>query len=241
MSHLARKKVVLVIVEGASDDTALGVALNQVFDKDSVYIHIMHGDITTRKGVAPQNIISKLVDEVKQYAKSQHYKANDFKQIIHIVDTDAVYIPDANIKEDITLKSVAYKDDGIYAVNVKAMRERNQLKRDNLYKLRSIGKIWGISYRIYYMSCNLDHVLHDKRNSSDDEKERDAYAFAKKYKGDRDGFIKFINESSFSVLCDFKESWKYIEQGMNSINRHTNLCICIKEERDIVSDRDHLL
>ena len=55
MNHLARKKIVLVIVEGASDDTALGVALNQVFDKDSVYIHIMHGDITTRKGVNPQN------------------------------------------------------------------------------------------------------------------------------------------------------------------------------------------
>ena len=33
MNHLARKKIVLVIVEGASDDTALGVALNQVFDK----------------------------------------------------------------------------------------------------------------------------------------------------------------------------------------------------------------
>lgn len=104
MNHLARKKIVLVIVEGASDDTALGVALNQVFDKDSVYIHIMHGDITTRKGVNSQNIISKIGDEVKGYAKSQHYKASDFKQIIHIVDTDATYIPDANIIEDTTLE-----------------------------------------------------------------------------------------------------------------------------------------
>ena len=78
MKHLARKKVVLVIVEGASDDTALGVALNQVFDKDSVYIYIMHGDITTRKGVNSQNVVSKIGDSVKGYAKSQHYKASDF-------------------------------------------------------------------------------------------------------------------------------------------------------------------
>jgi uncharacterized protein YktB (UPF0637 family) len=85
VSHLARKKVVLVIVEGPSDDTALGIALSQVYDKDSVYIHIMRGDITTRKGVNSQNIISKIGNEVQGYAKSQHYKASDFKQITHIV------------------------------------------------------------------------------------------------------------------------------------------------------------
>lgn len=230
MNHLARKKVVLVIVEGASDDAALGVVLNQVFDKDSVYIHIMHGDITTRKGVNSQNIISKIGEEVKGYAKSQHYKAGDFKQIIHIVDTDAAYIPDSNIIGDIELEEVIYEDDGIHTANVEAIRNRNKIKRDNLYRLRTQGTVWGVPYRVYYMSCNLDHVLHDKRNSTDDEKENDAYAFAKKYKGDRDGFVKFISESSFSVVGDFKDSWKFIEKDMNSIERYTNLCICIKEQ-----------
>ena len=32
---MARRKIVFVIVEGASDETALGVALTQIFDKDS--------------------------------------------------------------------------------------------------------------------------------------------------------------------------------------------------------------
>ena len=64
--------------------------------------------------------------------------------------------------------------------------------------------MWGVPYRVYYMSCNLDHVLYNKRNSTDEEKENDAYAFAKQYKGDRDGFVKFISESSFSVMGDFK-------------------------------------
>ena len=230
MNHLARKKIVLVIVEGACDDTALGVALNQVFDKDSVYIHIMHGDITTRKGVNPQNIVSKIGDEVKEYAKSQHYKASDFKQIIHIVDTDAAYIPDANIIEDKALVEVSYEDDGIHTANVEPIKNRNKTKRNNLHRLRTQGTVWGIPYRVYYMSCNLDHVLHSKRNSTDDEKEKDAYAFAKKYKGDKDGFVKFIKESSFSVTGDFKESWEFIEKEMNSIERYTNLCICIEEE-----------
>ena len=51
MKHLARRKVVFVIVEGPSDETALGIALNQVFDRESVHVHIMHGDITTRASV----------------------------------------------------------------------------------------------------------------------------------------------------------------------------------------------
>lgn len=230
MNHLARKKVVLVIVEGASDDTALGVALNQVYDKDSVYIHIMRGDITTRKGVNSQNIVAKVGNEVRGYAKSQHYKAGDFKQIIHIVDTDGAYIPDDCIIEDISLEEVMYEDNGIHTANVPAIKDRNQIKRDNLYRLRTQGQIWGIPYRVYYMSCNLDHVLHNKRNSTDDEKENDAYTFAKKYKGDCDGFVKFICESSFSVMGDFKKSWSFIEKDKNSIDRHTNLCICISEE-----------
>lgn len=46
---MSYRKIVLVIVEGPSDETALGVALSQLFDRDKVYIHIMHGDITSRK------------------------------------------------------------------------------------------------------------------------------------------------------------------------------------------------
>lgn len=80
------------------------------------------------------------------------------------------------------------------------------------------------------MSCNLDHVLYDKRNSTDDEKERNAYSFAKRYKGDREGFVEFICNSDFSVGGDFKESWKHIETGLNSLERYTNLCLCISEE-----------
>jgi hypothetical protein len=233
VSHLARKKVVLVIVEGPSDDTALGIALSQVYDKDSVYIHIMRGDITTRKGVNSQNIISKIGNEVQGYAKSQHYKASDFKQIIHIVDMDGAYIPDDHVLEEKTAANVRYESEGIYTSDVDGIIARNKAKSDNLYKLRTCGNIWKIPYRVYYMSCNLDHVLHDKRNSTDEAKENDAYAFAKKYKGDTEGFVKFICESDFSVNGDFKESWKHIEAGMNSIERYTNLCICIRDELNL--------
>ena len=74
-------------------DTALGIMLNQIYDKDKVHVHIMHGDITTRKGVRSDNIVAKVGDEVRKYAKSNHYTSKHFKQIIHIVDMDGAYIP----------------------------------------------------------------------------------------------------------------------------------------------------
>lgn len=179
---MARKKIVLVIVEGPSDDTALGVVLNQVYDKNFVHIHIIHGDITTRAGVNPQNIVAKIGNDIRGYAKSQHYKASDFKQIIHIVDTDGAYISDERIIEEAGIGETTYEADGIH---------------------------------------------------TDDEKENDAYEFAKKYKNDKTGFVSFICDSPFSVNGSFKESWKYIETGMKSIERFTNLCICVKEEVDL--------
>lgn len=230
MRGLARKKIVLVIVEGPSDEVALGLSLSQMHDKDSVYVHIMHGDITTRQGVNSQNVVAKIGNEVTAYAKSQHYKASDFKQIIHIVDMDGAYISDDNIMEIENCLDIRYETDRISTKNKAGIIARNQQKRDNLCRLRSCNTIWSIPYRVYYMSCNLDHVLYDKINSTDEEKEDDSYAFARKFKDNVEGFKEFICKSVFSVTGDYKESWEYIEKGLNSVNRHTNLCIYIEED-----------
>lgn len=226
---MAYRKVVFVIVEGPSDETALGIVLNRIFDKESVYIHIMHEDITTKRNVNSENIVSKVGNEIKAYAKFNHYKQSDFKEIIHIVDMDGAYLSDDKIIEDISENKLVYCDDGIHTSNKNKVIFRNRQKTDNLLRLRSCGNIWKIPYKIYYMSCNLDHVLYNKRNSSDEEKETDAHNFAKKYRNNTEAFIKYICDSDFSFKGGFKESWNFIECDMHSIERHTNLSVCISE------------
>ncbi len=73
------------------------------------------------------------------------------------------------------------------------------------------------------MSCNLDHVLYDKRNLSDSEKEDEAIRFARRYHDDIAGFLDFICHSLFSVMGTRKETWQFIETGDNSLQRHSNL------------------
>ena len=227
---MARKKIVFVIVEGASDESALGVLLSQIYDKDSVYVHIMHGDITAKKGVTSKNIVSKIGNCVKQYAEQNHFKKADFKEIIHIVDMDGAYAPDSAVVKDSEAVKPVYSVTEIRSANPENIIKRNIIKRENIDRLISTGKIWSLPYGIYYMSCNLDHALYGKINSTDAEKENDAYTFAIKYRNNTPEFLKYIKESNFAVGPDYKESWKYITEDLHSLERHTNLGVCFNKQ-----------
>ena len=230
---MKRKKVVLVIVEGPSDEEALGPVLNNYFDKDRVYVHTHHGDITTEKGNKCSNIISKVNECVKQCMRQYPFKRSDFKRIIHVVDMDGAFIPDNAIVE---YKPI-YTEEIIRTNHPEGIVKRNAQKRENINRLIPTSIIGNIPYQIYYMSSNLDHVLYNKLNSTDVEKESDANDFAIKYKDDLIGFKSFIQESDFSVNQDFMDSWNYIKQGNHSLERHTNFGLCLENDGNMQEEK----
>lgn len=146
--------------------------------------------------------------------------------VIHLIDMDGAYIPDINIIEDASAIKPLYSLTNIRTINRPGIVNRNNHKKLSINKLCSCSSIWTIPYRAYYMSSNLDHVLYDKLNSNDDDKENDAYAFVRKYKEDVPGFVEYISNSVFSVSGEFKESWDFIKQDLHSLERHTNLGLC---------------
>lgn len=226
---MPRKKIVFVIVEGPSDEEALGVLLNRIYDSKAVYVQVMHCDITTELDVNAGNVVAKIGDVVKQYA-GRAFKSGDFSRIIHITDMDGAFIPDDAVVEDNTAVKPIYSATEIRTQRKSGIENRNQRKRECLNRLSSASRIWGVPYQIYYMSCNLDHALYGKLNSTDDEKEADAFAFAKKYRDDIPGFMKYISESDFSVAGCYPQSWQYIREGLHSLERHTNFGLCFQEE-----------
>ncbi len=70
-----------------------------------------------------------------------------------------VYISKSDIAEA-DIEKIQYYEDHINAKNASEIAERNKRKGDILYKLRKTGKVNGIPYRIYFNSCNLEHVLY---------------------------------------------------------------------------------
>lgn len=232
---MPRKKVIFVIVEGPSDETALGVLLSRHFDKDTVYTHVMHCDITTEfdkdthQKVGAADITKKIAEVVKRWADSNHLKPEHFERIIHIVDTDGAFVAESYVVQG-NVDAPFYTLDKILCPVRENIIERNSRKAENLLRLASTPTIWKVPYSAYYMSCNLDHVLYNKQNSNDKDKEMDAVNFALSYKENIPGFIEFISKSDFSykmkpelsLVDNHKESWKEIQAGCNSLERRTN-------------------
>lgn len=232
MFYLARKKIIFIIVEGPSDDTALGAIFNRIYDTNTVHVHITHGDITTRIDIRPDNVIRQVGNIVRKYAEEFNLLPKDFQKIIHIIDTDGAYIPDDFIVEDINSSKTIYFEDCIITTDRNNIINRNLQKRQNLNRLSICNTIWRIQYRIFYMSCNLDHALYGFLNLSDEEKESYAYNFALCYRNNILEFINFITNSDFSVSLPYKDSWNFIKTDCESLRRHTNLGICFTEPSD---------
>ena len=228
---MTRKKIVFVIVEGLSDETALGAILQNIYDSNQVHIEVVRGDITTEKGARQHNILLKIGNKVKEYLNKYKVKKSDFQEIIHIVDMDGVYIPDTNIIEDKNLTETVYSTTNITTNNKSNIIQRNQQKSENINKICTNPAVMKIPYRVFYMSCNLDHVLYGKINSTNAEKKRDSIKFAQQYKENVKGFLSFISQSNFSVKMPYKESWQFIKQGLHSLERHTNFWICFSKTK----------
>ncbi len=227
---MANKKVVFVIVEGPTDRDALGVLLDRIFDSQKLIVYVQHGDITSDTMTNASNVIAKVAQTVKDYAKTNSLRRQDFQEVIHITDTDGAFIPTDAVIADNTVARLTYSPTGIRTKNKSNIEDRNRRKSENINRLVNQSSIWtDIPYRIFYMSCNLDHVLHNKLNSSDDEKEDNAYRFAARYRGDIPGFMRFIADSDFTVRGDYNETWDYIARELHSLERHTNLGLCFPE------------
>lgn len=229
-----RRKVVLFLVEGITDQTTLALPLRKFYGSDpGVEFRITEGDMTTRSGVSLKNIVGKVGNEIKHYAAQQKLEKQDFLKIVHVIDTDGAFVPDAYVKSDTAQKTPLYKEDGIYTKSVEAIQRRNHQKAQLVGKLLETPRIWGCPYRIYYMSCNLEHALYGEANADNEKKDQLAIAFEKKYRNHPDELLKkFQSVYPCGVEETYKSSWAYIQNENHSLQSGSNLYLVLKDERD---------
>lgn len=217
------KKVVLFLVEGASDEAALGTAMNEYFAGEQVRFLVAHGDITVKDYVSADSIIKKINERIAAMKEKYRFRTGDFLKIIHLVDTDGVFIPDKQVCQA-DVPAVRYYEDHMDTKAVDAIVDRNHQKAEILFKLHKTGKIGSIPYRVYYNSCNLEHVLFDELNHfTKEEKEEMSDEFAERYEDRIREFISFLSSPELAVPGTYQETWEYIETDLNSLGRHTNM------------------
>lgn len=218
---MARKKIILFIVEGISDQTCLGLALSRLLTSNNIQFEITEGDITTKDDANSATIIKLLGAIIKKFLAGV-FRPSDIQEVIHLIDTDGAFIPDAAIKQN-TASGIFYAEDCIYTDNVAFIRSRNAKKKQILNKLSTMTNVLkNIPYSVYFFSCNLDHALHNENNLSKEEKMNKAEDFEKRYAADLPGFISFLQNPVFAVTGDYSQSWAFIKINTNSLKRHSN-------------------
>lgn len=221
-------KILLFIVEGPSDEQSLAPALEKIILQKNVKFKVIHGDITSDSNSNINNIEKRISNNcVKKFInENSQYNLSDIYGIVHIVDLDGAFIPDDNIEEDPSIIKPKYMPDKILCKNKAKFLATHNNKQSILRHLSTIDKILNIPYSIFYMSCNLDHVLHNKPNSTDFEKKINSIIFGDNY-DDPLKFEDFFNCKKIKIEGTYEESWKYITINLNSLKRGSNFWICI--------------
>ncbi len=62
---MSSKKVILFIVEGATEETSLSRILKKISDDKKIYFHLVNADITSDFSSNTTNILKKINDEIK--------------------------------------------------------------------------------------------------------------------------------------------------------------------------------
>lgn len=73
------------------------------------------------------------------------------------------FIPDSKIIRGDS-NFFQYTDENIVTSNVDGAKGRNRKKAEILRKLVEIKQVGNVPYSVYFVSCNMDHVLFDCRN-----------------------------------------------------------------------------
>lgn len=219
---MARKKIVLFIVEGINDKTCLEGVLENVVETEEVRFQMTDGDITTRTGIDEHKIRNEIGKIVKAFKDKYHLKPDHFMEVIHIIDTDGLYLKEDCIHQADVEKPL-YMDDGIYTKNVEGIIQRNKKKSAVVERMLEIGNVLkSIPYSVYYFSSNMDHVLHNNANLSNQEKDDLADAFDEEYADKPEEFVSLMRSSSFAVKGTYEETWNFIKVDNNSVQRYSN-------------------
>lgn len=217
------KKVLLFIVEGTSDKISFQSILENFFEKFYVKVAVMYCDITIKDFPVPAEMKKIMSDRLNEFCKREkiHFP-DDIIKIIHLIDTDGAFIQD-NCIQSKNNGDIEYTINSIITKNPEFIKKRNKTKCAIVNKLATMGTLNSVEYKVYYFSRNLEHVLHNRSGSiSKEEKTELSEKFDDTYADDLEGFLEFIKDPNFSVQGTYKETWNFIKQSTNSLNRYSN-------------------
>lgn len=221
------KQIVLIIVEGISEKNALEGILKVLLQKENaIELVVYDGDILT--SLDPVN---KIIQKCKETISINGFLVSDIIDIVQISDLDGCYVDDVNITR-IASGSIKYNETTIECIEVESIVARNQNKRNSIELLKTLTEIpiddEVIPFKLYYNSCNLEHVLYNQKNMNKKQKASKATLFALEYDTKEIDFIPFIK--LHTLAKEEVELWEHIKSDSNSLQKSSTLYFLFDEE-----------
>ncbi|MCL2046620.1 MAG: hypothetical protein FWG88_09595 [Oscillospiraceae bacterium] len=226
---MAKKKVVLFIVEGVNDELALALPLERLLSNELVKVEVTEGDITTK--YSNEGIVARIGAIIKKHISVNKYQTQDYAEVVLLVDTDGAYINQDSILYDNLYDEAYYDNDTIRYINPEGLEKTHLQKCRNLNHLISLPKVYNnIPFSVYFFSCNLDHVICNDANLTRSGKAEVANNFRSKYVNDLKGFHEFFSSLELSIGYTYDETWSFIKFGTNSLQRCSNFNVFLSME-----------
>ena len=119
------KKVILFIAEGPTDEDALSPVLKKIFQNSHVRFHVVHGDLTSDFTVDNSNAVKTVNSHIKMELDRYGFKRSDIIRVIHLIDTDGAFIPNANVVAG-DVEHIQYEENQIVTKSVPRTIARNE-------------------------------------------------------------------------------------------------------------------
>lgn len=234
------RKVVLLIVEGICDEYLLASRLKHLFKDYNILFEVQRGDVLYNSYDKMKSPIKSTIGNiVSKFIKKRKFKESDILAVLHIIDTDGCLIPDQNVVVDANQQVNTFYHLSMIAVASNEQRDRilvrNNERSRNIHNLSTAGKINKFTYKLYYFSRNLEHVLFNEPNPVEDEKFDEVDNFLNGLTVPIEDYLKGYMPNLPAGTNDeqYKQSWVYIGQGVASLQRTTNVPLLFDYLREI--------
>lgn len=217
------KKIIIILVEGDTDEAIINTLLA---DDKGFEIHVVRSDLFTQYN--NQSIKSRIGDFIKnRVLRPYKLKKTDILSIIQISDIDGIYVSDNNVVIDSNVSGVSYLENSIKVANEKKKNEIISRNSDKVSKINQVitTTILDCEYKLFFFSCNLEHILFDELNLTQNQKEELVF----KYVDENDiNSIQLhlekiaLKKSSNYFDNDYQNSWDQMRNSNSNI-RNTNV------------------
>lgn len=226
-----KKKVVLLIVEGDSEESLLYNRLRTLFKQHEIFFEVQRGDILFGFNKTKNPIKGLIGDKVKQFLNERKFKVDDMLAVLHIIDTDGCLIEDNSVVIDETQESFTRYKESCITVSSEKQRQyilwRNEERKRNIRTMNSVdGVLSGkVLYRMFYFSRNLEHVLFNDPNPAGQGKIDEVEKFIDNLSIPIEAFLEqyMLELSGENIQKDYIESWEKLAQNKVSLQRCTNV------------------